>query len=411
MSRSASIAIFLPNWLGDLVMATPALRAIRRHFPTGISGFGDFGILGLVETQSSIINHQSSIINHQSSTLNSQLSTLNPQPSTLNPQPSVRQSRLVGIVRPHLTELLAGTDWLDEQWPFDPRAQDPKLRRRALVGRMRCERFDLVVLLTNSLDTAVLAWLGGAQRRVGYVRCGRGPLLTDRLYPPRAGRRVIPTPMVESYLRLAEAVGCPPESPRLELATTEAEEQLAGQIWRRLGLRGDGRVIAINSSGAYGAAKLWPAERFAELARRVVDELDHDVLVICGPAERQIATEIIRRAARPRVFSLAEQPLGLGTSKSCIRRSRLMVSTDSGPRHIAAAFGKPVITLLGPTLRTWIENPTVREVFVSVDLDCLGCGKRVCPLGHHRCMRDLSAETVYAEVAGLLEGDEQVRAA
>ncbi len=355
MNRPMSIGIFLPNWLGDLVMATPALRALRRRFG--------------------------------------------------------RQSRLVGIVRPHLIELLAGTDWLDEQWPFDPRAKDPELRRSALVRRLRRHRFDLVVLLTNSLDTGLLAWLGGAKRRVGYAGYGRGPLLTTRLYPRRAGSRVAPSPMVESYLRLAEAVGCLRQSRRLELATTESERQLANEIWSRLGLRTDGRVITFNSSGAYGAAKLWPAERFAELARRVVDELDHDVLVVCGPHERETAREIVRRAGRARAFSLADQPPGLAASKSCIRRSRLLVSTDSGPRHVAAAFGKPVITLLGPTLRTWIENPTVREVFVSVELDCLGCAKRTCPLGHHRCMRDLSAESVYAEVVKLLEEDESLAAA
>jgi heptosyltransferase-2 len=349
------IGIFLPNWLGDLVMATPTLRAVRRHFG--------------------------------------------------------RESRVVGIVRPNLTELLAGTDWLDEQWAFDPRAKEPAVRRWALVERMRHERFDLVMLLTNSFDTALLTWLGGARRRVGYVRYGRGLLLTGRLYPQRSRGRVIPAPVVETYLRLAEAVGCPPEPPRLELATTEPEQQLAEEIWRRLGLRTDGRVIALNSSGAYGAAKLWPAEHFAELARRVADELDHDVLVVCGPNERQTAREIVRRADRRRVFSLADQRLGLGTSKACIRRSRLMVSTDSGPRHIAAAFGRPVITLLGPTLRTWIENPTVREVFVSVELDCLGCGKRVCPLGHHRCMRKLMPDRVYAEVVRLLEAEQQVQAA
>jgi len=355
MSRPTSIGIFLPNWLGDLVMATPALRAVRRHFG--------------------------------------------------------RQSRLVGIVRPHLGELLPGTDWLDEQWFFNPRSRDPGLRAWSLVRRMRRERFDVALLLTNSLRTAMVAWLGGARERVGYVRYGRGPLLTGRLYPQRVGGRIVPRPMVETYLALAEAVGCPPESPRLELATTEPERQLAEGIWRRLGLRSDGRVIALNSSGAYGAAKLWPADRFAALARRVVDELDHDVLVVCGPEERETAREIVRRAGRPRVFSLAEQPLGLGTSKACIGRSRLMVSTDSGPRHVAAAFGKPVITLLGPTLPVWIENPTVRAAFVSVELDCLGCAKRVCPLGHHRCMRDLSADMVYAEIVRLLEGEESSAAA
>jgi heptosyltransferase-2 len=103
------------------------------------------------------------------------------------------------------------------------------------------------------------------------------------------------------------------------------------------------------------------------------------------------------------VFSLSEQRLGLAASKACIARSRLMISTDSGPRHIAAAFGKRVITLMGPTLPIWIENPTVRGTFLSTPIDCLGCGKRTCPLGHHRCMRDLSPETVLAKVGELLD--------
>ena len=128
------LGIFLPNWLGDLVMATPALRAIRQRF-------GD-------------------------------------------------DARIVGILRPKLAELLAGTNWLDEQWCFDPRGTDPQMRRWALVQRMRRERFDVVLLLTNSLDTALLAWLGGAKQRIGYARNGRGPLLTGKLYPHRVGRHI-----------------------------------------------------------------------------------------------------------------------------------------------------------------------------------------------------------------------------
>ena len=79
-----------------------------------------------------------------------------------------------------------------------------------------------------------------------------------------------------------------------------------------------------------------------------------------------------------------------------------MVSTDSGPRHIAAALGKPVVTLLGPTLPAWIENPSVRGPMLRTDLDCLGCGERTCPLGHHRCMEDLTPERVLREVAALV---------
>ncbi len=346
------LAIFLPNWLGDLVMATPALRAVRRHFGPA--------------------------------------------------------AEIVGILRPKLAGLLAGTNWLDQEWPFDPHADSRDLRRLPLVRRMRRERFDLVLMLTNSLGTALLAWLGGARERVGYVRYGRGALLTGRVYPRRQGRAIAAAPMVESYLTLAEALGCPPEPPRLELAVTEAEDRLGDQIWGNLGLRTDGRVVALNNSGAYGSAKRWPEAHCGELARRIAADLDHDVLVVCGPGEAAAARQIADLAGCPRVFSLADQPLGLAATKACLRRSRLTVSTDSGPRHVAAAFGKPVVTLLGPTLPIWIDNPTVRGEMVRLELDCLGCGKRVCPLGHHRCMRELSPDSVLDAVARVLRSDERL---
>ena len=128
-----------------------------------------------------------------------------------------------------------------------------------------------------------------------------------------------------------------------------------------------------------------PAEHCAALARRIVDELDHDVLVLCGPSEEESAREIVRRAQRGRVVSLAGQPIGLGLSKGVIRRSCAMVSTDSGPLHVARALGKPTIALLGPTAPIWIENPTIENTVLQLPLDCSACYKRTCPLGHHRC--------------------------
>ena len=349
------IAIFLPNWLGDLVMATPAIRAMRAHFGS--------------------------------------------------------DARLVGILRPYLADVLAGTNWLDEQWYYDPRSKDPSLRIWALARRMRPERFDVAVLLTNSMRSALAAFLGGAKERIGYVHNFRSLLLTGKHYSRKASGRTVDSPVVDAYLALTRMLGCPAESPRLELATLERDEQSADAVFRRLGLRDDGRVITCNSSGAYGAAKLWPAEYFGELARRVVEELDHDVLMMCGPNEREIVREVVRHAGTPRVCSMADQPLDLGTAKACIRRGRLMVSTDSGPRHVAAAFGKPLVTLFGPMLPIWGDNPTQRMVDVILDLDCIGCHKRVCPLGHHKCMRELTVDRVYPEVVKLFEEGDAAKAA
>jgi heptosyltransferase-2 len=342
-----NIAVFLPNWLGDLAMATPTLRAMRRHFG--------------------------------------------------------REARIVGILRPYLFDLLGGSDWLDELWPFDPRAEDRSLHGWALAKRMRGEKIDAAVLLTNSLRTAIIAWGGGAKQRVGYARYGRGPLLTDKLIPRRNRGRIVPEPVVDSYLAIAEKLGCGEESQRLELRTTEADERSADAIFARLKLRGDGRVVLLNSSGAYGGAKLWPVDYFGELAGRIVRRFDHDVLVMCGPKERDIARRIVATAASDRVFSMADQPMDLGTAKACIRRGRMMVSTDSGPRHVAAALGLPIVALYGPMLPVWSENPTQQAVNLVLDLPCIGCHKRVCPLGHHRCMHDLTVDRVFAETEKMLD--------
>jgi len=314
-----------------------------------------------------------------------------------------KNARFTGILRPYLADVLSGTEWLDEQWLFDPRAVDRSQRAWAVANRMRQERFDMAILLTNSLRPALMAWWAGIKHRVGYVRYGRGPFLTCKLYPRQIDGRIVPEPTVETYLAIADALGCGGESSRLELATTAAEEQSADEVFNRLGLRRDGRLILLNSSGAYGAAKLWPAEYFGRLAHRVTAQCDHDVLVMCGPNERNIANDIVKHSASPRVFSMADQPMDLGTAKACIRRGRLMVSTDSGPRHVAAALGKPVITLYGPMLPVWGENPTQRAINLALNLDCIGCHKRACPLGHHRCMRELTADMVFAAVLKMLD--------
>ena len=314
-------------------------------------------------------------------------------------------------MRPYLADLLAGTEWLDEQWFFEPGARESDCRHFPVIRRMRRERFDMAVMLPNSLRPAIMCWLAGIPQRFGYVRNGRGPLLTGKAYPSTRNGKRQPVPMVDYYLRLAELAGCPPQSRRLELATVEADERSADEVFSRLGLGTGERLITLNSSGAFGGSKLWPIEHFAALARRIADELDHDVLVMCGPSERKIAGAVAETSGRERVRSMAEEPMDLGTAKACVRRSRLMVSTDSGPRHVAAAFGVPVITLFGPILPIWSENPTIEAVNLLLDLDCIGCRKRTCPLGHHKCMRGISVETVFGEVTKLIETGHSTRAA
>ena len=126
------------------------------------------------------------------------------------------------------------------------------------------------------------------------------------------------------------------------------------------------------------------------------------VLVLCGPAEREAAREIVRLADHPAVVSLADQPLSLGLSKACVRRASLLITTDSGPRHFAAAFGTPVISLFGPTHIAWTRTYHPQAIHMHQPVPCGPCQRPVCPEGHHRCMRELSPERVIQAAIELL---------
>ncbi len=330
------LGVFLPNWVGDVVMATPALQTLRQYV-------GPYG-------------------------------------------------GMIGIMRPYVADVLAGTHWLDEMVLYSKQANDGIDNWSDAQVRLRTAKLDSALLLTNSFRTGWMAWQSGARDRIGHTGNLRGWLLTRRVVPLRRSNRDLILTPIDAYLQLAEAFGCPAgSSNKMQLATTAADERAADEVWARLGLPDGQRVIVLNSGGAFGAAKHWPPSHFAELARRIVESGPYSVLVNCGPAERPIAIEIVARAAHRRVAGLAEcKDLPVGLTKACIRRARMLVSTDSGPRFFGLAFDKPVVTLFGPTDPAATVTYDENETPLSLGLDCQPCKQRTCPLVHHRCMQDLS---------------------
>ncbi|MBN9120890.1 MAG: lipopolysaccharide heptosyltransferase II [Planctomycetes bacterium] len=339
------IALFLPNWIGDVVMATPAVRAVRGAFPA---------------------------------------------------------AELVAVCKPYVADVLAGAPWFAETVLADKRG--PRERRfLAVARRLRAKPLDAALLFPNSLRTAALAYLGGAKRIVGFSRYCRGPLLTDKLYAKTDARgRFVPSPVIDDYNRLARALGAGDPGHRMELFTEPADEAAAGAVWQRFGLHRYPRVVLLNPGAAFGAAKHWGCDHFAELARALTTRLGCGVLVVCGPAEREMARRIAEESRSPHVFSLADGALSLGLTKAVVRRADLLVTTDSGPRHFAAAFGRPVVALFGPTHIEWTETYFTKEVCLQKKLACGPCQQRMCPLGHHRCMRELSPIDVFAAAERLL---------
>src|SRR5262249_23130599 len=140
---------------------------------------------------------------------------------------------------------------------------------------------------------------------------------------------------------------------------------------------------------------------FAALAREFVDRRGSAVLVLCGPAEVPLAREIQKLAGRSAVHTLADFPPSVGLTKACVRRADLLVTTDSGPRHFAAAFCRPLVTLFGPTHIGWTEPYYPRAVHLQKTVECGPCQLRVCPLDH-RCMKLLGPAEVFRAAAALL---------
>jgi heptosyltransferase-2 len=357
------IVVILPRWVGDFVMSTPMLRALRGHFGAG--------------------------------------------------------TRITGVLKPMYAELLEGSPWLDHMIFYDRRSRDPSRRFGAVARRLRENPADVAVIVPNSLSSAALAFAGGARRRVGFARHWRRFLLTDALEPQRGSAkggwlnrwRVEPASAAGHAMDLAVRLGVPRGSLELELATTPTDEAAADRVLDQLfarstsrGVEADGPLVVFNDNGAYGPSKSWGGERFAALARLAVERLPGcRVLVHCGPSDRDEARDIARQAAHPRVQSLADvENLPFGLAKALMRRAAVVVTSDSGPRHIAAAFGTPTVVIHGPMDPRLSRSDHRHLVEMRLDLPCSPCGKRVCPLGHHDCMRLLAVEDVAAAMLSLV---------
>ncbi|MGL4511464.1 MAG: glycosyltransferase family 9 protein [Lacipirellulaceae bacterium] len=342
------LGLFLPNWIGDVAMATPAIDSLREL--AGPSG------------------------------------------------------RVVAVMRPYVADVLGGLDSFDRQVLYKPKGKDPAQRGAAVLQALRDERLDAVVLFTNSLRTGWLAWRSGAAERIGYARDARGWLLTTRLAEPTKRGKRYPLPAIDSFLNLAYAAGGRWRSPAIRLATTDDDERAADDAWRTLGLAPGDNVVVLNTGGAYGDAKSWPAESFAALAQRIVGETNLSVVVNCGPSERETAARIADLAGSPRVKSLGVvEKLPIGLSKAVVRRARMLVTTDSGPRFFGVAFGKPVVTLFGPTDPRVTRTHYAGETTLTLGIGCQYCWERSCPLKHHACMKELSVERVWNATRQRLE--------
>lgn len=346
MKQSAGkrIVILLPNWVGDVVMATPTLRAIREHFPDSFIGL---------------------------------------------------------VLRPTGAEVLEGSGWADEMF-IKPVGKEKKSVGDFLTlsHSLRRARFDTAILLTNSFRAALLAKLAKIRRRIGYDRDGRMLLLTDYLIPAKKKGKFLPVSMRDYYLAIAKYVGCEIGNIDPELVATESDNRSLDGLLAQLGVEAGKPIVVLCPGAAFGPTKCWAPERFAAVADRLTADFDAQPVISCGPREFEIGQRVSQSAAR-RVFLPTPEQLPLGTLKALVARSGLVVTNDTGPRHFAISFGVPVVTIFGPTDPAWTETNYPLERKILVPVDCGPCMKRRCT-EDHRCMTDITSDTVARAAAELL---------
>ncbi len=306
---------------------------------------------------------------------------------------SFPHAEIAVAANPMVAELLRHHPDCDRLLVYDKRGVHHGFRGLLrFCGEIRKERFDLAILFQNAIEAAIMTTLAGIPRRAGYNTDCRGFLLTHKVRGWRRARRSHHT---DYYLNMLAGLGLEGGNRRLHLRCTEAElawarERLANDTW-----------VAINPGATYGSAKRWFPERFAVVADTIAAEFSSRILIVGGPNEGSIAEEV--------AANMRKQPLNLAGKTSVrqlmalLSQCRLLVTNDSGPMHVAAAFGVPIVAIFGSTDHTTTSPLAPSCRIVRKPTDCAPCLKTECPTDH-RCMTAISAEDVVEAARLLLKG-------
>lgn len=334
------ILIRATNWVGDAIMALPALRAVRARFP---------------------------------------------------------EAEIAIVARPYVADIYRHQDVADRLIAYDVAGLHAGISgREHLAGELREHKYDVALLLQNAFDAAWLAWRAGIPERIGYARDGRSLLLTKAIAVPRPGE--IPAHEKFYYLELLRRAGWLDgltEETFIRLSVTEEKMQHAERIIAEAGARPKSLRVAIGAGASYGSAKCWPPARFAALASLLQVQSDADILLFGTAAESAVSNAII--AEMPRAPIDLTGKTAVGDLPALFSQCQLFVGNDSGAMHIAAAVGLPVVAVFGPTDPFGTAPVTPRCTIVQEKPYCSPCFLRRCPTDH-RCMTRITPDAVAAAV-------------
>jgi heptosyltransferase-2 len=339
------ILIRAVNWIGDAVMTTPAISVIREHF---------------------------------------------------------RHAEITILANSPISQLFLHHPGVDSIITFDRQGRHHGVTGRfRLANELRKHAFDLAIILPNSFDSALVPWLAGIRARIGKCSDGRTLLLNGRY---NAAKGPTSCHEVEYYLNMLKYFGITGSCKQPHLFINGEEEDKASALLLEYGIKSNDFVLGINPGASYGSAKRWYPDRFAEVAGRLAAEWSARILIFGGSGETAIAADI-ENCLDGTALNLAAKT-SVRELMALIKRCNFFITNDSGPMHIAAAFGVPLVAVFGSTDHTGTSPYSNKAVVVRKNVECAPCKLRECPTDH-RCMSAVTVEDVVEasiELQTLIEG-------
>ena len=334
------ILVRATNWVGDAVLITPSLFALKKTFPHAqITVLANPWVLPL------IVNH-----------------------------PAVDRTIIID----------KGTGLLCSMG---------KLTR--IISNLRNEGFDLAVLFQNAFEAAFLASMSGVRYRIGYNTDGRGFLLTHTVI---RDEHILGVHQVDYYLGLIEAMGWQVEGREPSLFLNAGDIETTSLMLSSHGIEDHHVIVGLNPGATYGSAKRWPEERFAAIGDWAVERWNARVILFGSSSERDIGLRVSRRMQHAPINLCGLTTLG--EVMALIKRCNFFVTNDSGLMHIAAAFHVPLVALFGPTNHITTGPVSETATIVRHAFDCSPCLKETCPLDH-RCMLSIEPDEVWDAMESL----------
>lgn len=332
------ILVRATNWIGDAIMALPALRAVREKFA---------------------------------------------------------QAEIAVVARPYVLDIYRDQGIADELIAYDLAGEHSGVGgREKLAAELRERKFDTALLLQNAFDAAWLAWRAKIPERIGYARDGRSFLLTKAIPVPRA--KEIPAHEKFYYLELLRRAGlidCLPEVSWIELKVPAEKRNKAEEFLVGAGARVGAIRIAVGAGAAYGSAKCWPPDRFAETLNRLTKDSDSDVILFGSAGEAAVSAAILAGLRKKPIDLTGKTPIS--DLPALLSRCHLFIGNDSGAMHVAGAVGVPIVAVFGPTDPTGTVPVTPKCTVVQQKPYCSPCFLRRCPTDH-RCMKAVTPIMVEA---------------